>query len=231
MPKLKYFLQLDGDHDGAHFVDFFDYWWAWEFSNAFKIQFGKRKVSAGRNWLLGAFDTRLADRPFSTDFFRPGRSVGVWIQGDPTDSTHYELAATDGYRTDNLRPGDTNNEFSFSGTGWWDAVGEYGPASPVDFEHHCDPALRVGWSWATSVKGSRGSTLNETDFVRLSDGTRLTDIGAIGPLATVQQFDLNFVSLDAGFKHRGWSANAEYFVRWIGDIQADLPVSQAELTQ
>ena len=29
--RFSYFLQLDGDTDGRHGVDFFDYWWAWTF--------------------------------------------------------------------------------------------------------------------------------------------------------------------------------------------------------
>lgn len=230
-PRLKFFLQLDGDHDGGHFVDFFDYWWGWKFTEQIEFQFGKRKVAAGRNWLLGAFDTRMADRSFSADFFRPGRSVGVWLVGNPSKHSHWEIAASDGYRTDNLSPSQTNNEVAFSGTGWWDVLGEYGSASPIDFEYHCDPAVRLGYSWASSVKGSRGSNLNETDFVRLSDGTRLTDLGALAPAATVDEFDLTFAAVDAAFKYRGWSANAEYIMRWIGDIGADIPVPQSELLQ
>ena len=61
-PRLTYFYQLDGDSDGRHTVDFFDYWWAWKVSDRFRLQFGKRKVSAAsilhsRAW-LGA--TKLA---------------------------------------------------------------------------------------------------------------------------------------------------------------------------
>jgi hypothetical protein len=231
VPEMKFFLQLDGDHDGGHFVDFFDYWWGWQFSDAFELQFGKRKVAAGRNWLLGAFDTRLADRPFSTDFFRPGRSVGVWIVGDPTDNSHYEIAATDGFRTDNLTPFETNNTFAFSGTGWWDPLGSYGSATPVDFESHNDPAMRVGYSWVTSAKGQRGQFLRDTDFVRLSDGTRLTNFGALGPGATVDTFDLALLAMDAGIKYRGWSLNAEYFLRWITDIKADMPLTTSGVFQ
>ena len=80
-PRLTYFYQLDGDTDGRHTVDFFDYWWAWKVSDRFRLQFGKRKVSASRQWLLGARRTRFIDRPMSNDFFRPDRTIGIWGQG------------------------------------------------------------------------------------------------------------------------------------------------------
>ena len=73
--RLSYFYHLDGDTDGRHGVDFFDYWWAWKFNDRFRVQFGKRKVTAGRQWLLGARRTRFIDRPIANDFFRPDRTT------------------------------------------------------------------------------------------------------------------------------------------------------------
>ena len=37
-PRLTYFLQMDGDTDGFHTVDFFDYWWAWQLTIAFRFR-------------------------------------------------------------------------------------------------------------------------------------------------------------------------------------------------
>jgi len=229
--QLKYFLQLDGDTDRGHFVTFFDYWWAWKFSDKREVRFGKRKNPGSRNWILGAFDTRLADRPFSTDFFRPGRTVGVWLVGRPSDTTYYELMVGAGFRTDNLTPLDTSDEFAFGGTFWWDAWGDYGRLSPVDFEFHDDPAVRLGYSWTAANQGKRGQVLPESDFLRLSDGTRLTQTGALAPGATVEQFHVFLLSLDAAFKHRGWSMNSEYFLRLVEDIDADMPIPRSELFQ
>ena len=42
-PRLTYFYQLDGDTDGRHAVDFFDYWWAWKVSDRFRLQFENEK--------------------------------------------------------------------------------------------------------------------------------------------------------------------------------------------
>ena len=82
--RLTYFLQIDGDTDGGHVVDFFDYWWAWEFSDRFQLQFGKRKVPASRQWLLGARNTRLIDRPMAERLLSPrpyGRPFWRWQAG------------------------------------------------------------------------------------------------------------------------------------------------------
>lgn len=230
-PRLKFLLQFDGDHDEGHTADFFDYWWGWELSDTLQVQFGKRKVSASRNWLLGAFDTRLVDRPYATDFFRPGRSVGIWLVGNPTNKSHYELAITDGYRTDNLTPFQTSSKFAFSGTGWWDALGKYGSAAPSDFACHSDPALRLGLSCAHSSQGERGRALRDANFFRLTDGTRLTDPGALGPGTRVEQFDTTFVSMDAGWKHAGRSLNGEYFLRSASDIRGNLPLIRDHVFQ
>ena len=36
VPEIKYFVQLDGDTDDGHTVDFFDFWWGYQFSEAAK---------------------------------------------------------------------------------------------------------------------------------------------------------------------------------------------------
>ncbi len=230
-PKFKYFLQMDGDNDSRNVVSILDGWFAWHFSDDFEIQVGKRKVPGTRNWLLGAFDTRMIDRPFANEFFRPSRTTGIWAVGDPTSSTHYELMLGQGYNTDGLTPAEIGNNFAVAGSSWWDAIGSYGPARPTDFEFHEDLAVRVGSSWVRSAEGTPGRQLEETDFLRLTDGTRLTEPNALAPGATVTSFDVTLFAIDAAFKYRGWSANGEYFWRSITDLKANLPVPSAGLQQ
>lgn len=230
-PQFKYFWQMDGDTDSRHVVALLDGWVAWHFSDAFEVQVGKRKVPGSRNWMLGAFDTRLADRPFSNEFFRPSRTTGIWLVGDPTGSTHYELMLGQGYNTEGLTPSETGDDFAAGGTAWWNVIGNYGPARPTDFEFHDDLAVRVGSSWVSSIEGTPGRQLEEADFLRLTDGTRLTDPGALAPGATVQSFDVTLLAIDAAFKYRGWSANGEYFWRSVTDLKANLPVPDVGLQQ
>ena len=231
LPQIKYFLQMDGDNDSRNIVSILDGWFAWHYSDAFEIQVGKRKVPGTRNWLLGAFDTRMIDRSYSNEFFRPSRTTGIWLVGDPSSSTHYELMLGQGFNTDGLTPAETGNNFSVAGSSWWDVIGSYGPARPVDFEFHEDLAVRVGSSLVRSAEGTPGRHLEETDFLRLTDGTRLTEPDALAPGATVTSFDVTLLAIDAAFKYRGWSANGEYFWRSVTDLKANLPVPTVGLQQ
>jgi hypothetical protein len=230
-PQFKYFVQLDGDTDSRHVVAMVDGWVAWKFSETFELQFGKRKVPGSRNWMLGAFDTRLADRPFSNEFFRPSRTTGIWLVGNPTETTHYELMVGQGYNTEGLTPSETSDNFAVGGTAWWDVIGQYGPGRPTDFEFHDQLAVRIGSSFVSSSEGTPGRQLEEADFLRLTDGTRVTQTGALSPGITVEGFDVALLAMDAAFKYRGWSANAEYFWRSVTDLKATMPVPDVGLQQ
>lgn len=232
-PEIKYFIQLDGDTDDGHTLEFFDFWWGYQFSETCQIQFGKRKVPAVRNWLLPAFDTRLADRPLATDFFRPDRTIGLWLVGQPTEQLHYELMAGDAYRGINAPPAELNDRLAFAGTLYWDPLGPYG-SGVVDFESTCSPLVRVGHSWAYASQSGLnefGKPLGESDFERLTDGTRLTQIGALAPGAIVNCYDVWLNAVDFAVKYQGWSLNAEYLWQWIDRIRADRNVPYTDLFQ
>lgn len=228
-PRLTYFLQLDGDTDGGHAVDFFDYWWAWEFSEHFQLQLGKRKVAADRQWLLGARNTRFIDRPMANDFFRPDRTVGAFGVGKLGQSTHYEVMLGNGYNTTNLPNSVSDNLLTFAATNYFDPLGDYG-GPLVDFSSTQQLLVRLGHSFVYSPQAdnARGQPLEEADFIRLSDGTRLTQTGALAPGVTVSAFDVRLYGVDAAAKWMGWSLNSEIFFRWINEIQGDgvLPVKE-----
>lgn len=223
-PKLKYLLQADSDTDSAHVTSVLDGWAGWKFSDTFEVQLGKRKVPGTRNWLLGAFDTRMVDRSFANEFFRPSRTTGIWFVRDPSESSHYEFMIGQGYNTEGLVPSELGSNFSVGASAWRDVIGSYGPARPTDFEFHDELAVRLGTSIVTSTEGKPGRQLEETDFLRLTDGTRLTSPNALAPGATVESFQVSLLAVDAAFKYRGWSANGEYFVRRVDDLKANLPV-------
>lgn len=231
-PRLTYFLQLDGDTDGAHTVDFFDYWWAWECSDHFQVQMGKRKVTASRQWLLGARRTRFVDRPMACDFFRPDRTVGVFGVGKIGETAKYELMVGNGYNTANLRNSVTDDRFTFAATNYFDPLGDFG-GQLVDFDCTCDPLVRLGHSFVYSPQAADagGIPLDEADFIRLTDGTRLTENGALAPGVTVSDFDIFFYGVDAAMKWRGWSVDAEVFLRWIEDIRGNGALPLTDLFQ
>ena len=227
--RLTYFLQLDGDTDGREVVDFFDYWWAWKHSDALRIQLGKRKVPGSRQWLLGARDTRFVDRPIATDFFRPDRTTGVFASGKLDDGVFYELMVGNGYRTSNRNSGEINGKFAVAGTSYWEPTGAFGK-DLTDHDLHEDAVYRIGHSLTWSAQNGLnpdGTPLRETDFLRLSDGTRLLQIGALAPGVTVSEFDVTLYSVDVATKYQGWSFNSEFYFQWLNGLGGDgaLPIS------
>ncbi len=227
-PRLTYFYHLDGDTDGRHTVDFFDYWWSWKFSDRFRLQFGKRKVTASRQWLLGARRTRFVDRPMANDFFRPDRSIGLFGLGKLGSTGNYEFMIGNGYRTSNLPNSVTDDQFTYAFNQYFDPYGDFG-GQIVDFDYNCDPLIRFGHSFVYSPITSEalGNPLSETDFIRLADGTRLNQIGALSPGVTVSGVNVYFYGVDFAAKWRGWSFNSEVFLRWLKNFEADgaLPVN------
>lgn len=220
--RLTYFYQFDGDTDGRHTVDFFDYWWAWKFGDRLTVQFGKRKVSASRQWLLGARRTRFIDRPMTNDFFRPDRTIGLWALGKGPGTMKYEFMIGNGYRTSNLPNNTTDDKRTFAATQYFDPWGDFG-SQIVDYDNSREPLMRFGHSFVYSpiTSDTLGTPNQETDFLRLTDGTRLNQIGALAPGVTVSGVDVFFYGVDYGFKFRGFSFNSEVFMRWLENFESD----------
>lgn len=230
--RLTYFYHLDGDTDGRHAVDFFDYWWSWKFNDQFRLQFGKRKVPASRQWLLGARRTRFVDRPMANDFFRPDRTVGLYGLGSIGECGHYEVMVGNGYRTSNVPNNQTDDQFTYAATQYFDPWGDFG-SQIVDFDHSSDPLVRIGHSFVYSpiTADALGAPLDETDFLRLTDGTRLNQTGALAPGVTVSDVDVYFYGVDLAMKWRGWSITSEVFFRWLTELGANGPVPYSKLLQ
>lgn len=76
-----------------------------------------------------------------------------------------------------------------------------------------------------------GERQAETDFLRLSDGTRLNQVGALSPGVTVSGVNVLFYGVDFAAKLRGWSFNSKIFMRWLDDFEADAPLPVASLMQ
>lgn len=220
-PKLNYYLQLDGDTDGQDDVDFFDYYLTYRFADWLSIDFGKRKVPGTRQWMLSPRHSRLVDRPLSDEFFRPDRTVGVFAVGDLGEHFHYELMVANGYSTSNLNlVSSLNNRMAYAGTFYWDPFGDFG-RQIVDYNRSEKLLARIGHSaiyCSQSGVDNSGLALAESNYVRLTDGTLLTTRGALAPGVIVSDFDVCMYVVDVAAKWRGWSANAEFYFRWIDGI-------------
>ncbi|QDV35259.1 Phosphate-selective porin O and P [Tautonia plasticadhaerens] len=225
-PDLQYYLNLDFDTDDQHVVIAQDFWMNYRFNRGLDVYIGKAFVPGSRSWLEGSTRTQFADRSMATTFFRPDRSVGIWALGEPIDKVFYRVMLANGFNTSDLTFEEINEQLAYSGSVWSEVIGEYGRGFS-DLEWHDELAVRLGNSF-TFAPGSPADIIfnpvSEQDFVRLSDGTPLFETGALAPGVTVEDFDIYLYAVDAALKYRGLSLNAEYYFRWLQDIQADLPL-------
>ena len=220
-PNLQYFINIDADTDEQHVMKFHDFWFNYKFSDAFNLHGGKGKVAGSYTWYLGGRQFRLIDRDTATTFFRSDRTIGLWALGDfgEQDRWHYHALIGNGLRTADFTPGEVDDLIAASMMLWWDATGDYGQEFS-DLEWHDELAVRTGqtFAWSNQNQGPEDSVLPEARWVRLGNGTRLTDTGALAPGVTVTGFDYFLYSAFFLAKYQGWSANAEFYYRWINNF-------------
>ncbi|WP_166829745.1 porin family protein [Thalassoroseus pseudoceratinae] len=224
-PDLTFFTQIDGDTDGDQTLEFLDYWVANRRNEHLTLLVGRRRVPGVRQWLLSSMNTRLVDRPVPVDFFRPGRTVGLWAFGKIVDDLHYETMVGNGYRTSNLASGEFGEGFVVAGQVRWTPLAEFG-VGVTDFEYHDELAVALGQTLTFSSQNDRrlGETsLPEVDTVREINGVRLAE--AFAMFGRVTGYDVTVYSVDAAFKYRGWSMNGEYIFRSIGDLHTQSGLS------
>ena len=219
-PKLKYFVNLDADTDDGHRVRVHDFWVYYEFSDAFILNVGKGMVPGSRDWLSLSPNTHIADRSMATTFFRPDRTIGVWARGELCDDLFYHVMLGNGVNTNDLPQSEVDERFAYSMSSWWEPLGEVGKGH-ADLKYHEDAVVRLGHSftYASQTDKEDGASTGEEAFVRLSDGTRLVTPGALAAGVTVDQFNYYLYSIDAAYKYRGFSANAEFFLRWLNSFE------------
>lgn len=220
-PDLHFYLNLDFDTDDNHDAKAHDFWFNYVFSEALDLYAGKAFVPGSREWLDGSTSTHLSDRSLATSFFRPDRSVGLWATGD-LGPLKYRTMLANGFSTTDLEREDVDNDFTYATTFWSDLVGDYG-SGRGDLEFHEELAVRAGGSFTYSPvdADALGKPLGEADAVRLSNGLRLDDTGALADGVTVAEFDIFLYALDLSAKYRGFAMNSEVYLRAIDNIKAD----------
>ena len=220
---LQYFINFDFDTDDRDVLIIHDFWVNIHFSEALDVYVGKAFVPGSRAWLNGSTTTRFSDRTLACTFFRPDRTVGVLAEGEYLEDRYYRVMVGDGFNTNGLQPvpGQIDINFVYSGTTWWDIVGEYGRGYS-DLEDHQVVATKFGTSFTYARQDGRGPVEQpriEQNFIRLADGTRLTTPGALLPGVVVNEYDIMLFAVDWAWKYRGWSFDMEYYFRQIDRIR------------
>lgn len=231
-PDLEYYLNFDYGTLGDDRVTILLGWLKYRFHRALEVSLGKGKVPGGREWLITSMFTLAPDRTLATTFFRPSITTGIWAGGELNELTRYQAIVGNGFNTANVGFRDLDTNFVYAGNLWCDPWGDFGGLYS-DLDYRPTARIRFGGSLTASRQSGRqidGGTPEET-LVRLSDGTDLTEPGALGPGVSVTDYSIMLASIDAGWKHRGVSLTGEYFLRWLYDIRGSgaIPASNQNL--
>lgn len=227
-PDLNYYVNLDYASLGDDRVTILLAWLNYRFNRGFDLYFGKGKVPGAREWLLTSMYTMSPDRSMATTFFRPSITTGVWAKGEPIERLYYQAMVGNGFNTTSAGFRDLDTNFVYSANTWWEPLGEFGGLYS-DLAFHENLAVRSGASVTTSRQSTTqfDSQAPEETFIRLSDGTVLTDVGALAPGVQVTDYSLYLATFDLATKYRGISLSGEYFLRWLTEISGDGPISDA----
>ncbi len=230
--ELKYNLNIDYNTVGATQINFRAYWLAWRFSRAMTVFAGQSKVPGSREWLESFVNTLGADRSMATTFFRPSLSQGIWATGEPADGLFYHVMMSNGFNTVGATPQTLSSVMAFSGSVWWEPFGDFGNGYS-DFEWHLEPSIRIGTSLTYSPEqGPQGSTTApENSSIRLSDGTLITETGALAPGVTLNAFKIGLGTFDLSYKHRGFSASTELFSQELFGLKGSGSLPMSSISQ
>ncbi|MCU0415508.1 MAG: hypothetical protein MUE91_14110 [Ignavibacteriaceae bacterium] len=182
--------------------------------------------NVGTRSMMGTWPFFLSsDRVLAEEFFRPGFTSGVWIQGELLPTFYYHAMLGNNLSQLGTTASNLTRDLSTSIGFWWmPTTNEFGQrGGNGDFEMHEEVATRFGVSF-THARDDRQTSVdnpspNNTQ-VKLSDGVLFYETGALAEGVTVKKADFDELAIDAGVKHNGWHAQTEYFVRNLSKFDA-----------
>ena len=166
----------------------------------------------------------------ATTFFRPSITAGIWANGELCDGLFYQALVGDGFNTFTLRAAELDTNLVYSGSMWLEPLGSFGTGFS-DVETHNQLAIRFGHGYTYERKDSEptGEPGPEQTLIRLSDGTRLVETGALAPGVTVNRFVIALYAAHFGLKYRGLSFSTEYFYRRLSSLEGTAPLPFASI--
>lgn len=169
---------------------------------------------------------KVDSRTMADEFFRGSYTTGVWIRGTPVEGLDYKVMLGNNLSqlgVDSVQLDDTLDTLTGSLV-WMPTTGEYGPGGGMgDLEQHERVATRLGAHYTHSTEDRQSQPSDEdpeNTQIRLSDGTALFEIDGLAPGTQVTKARYQMFCADVGLKYRGFSFEAEYFVRWITDVDS-----------
>lgn len=179
------------------------------------------------------FWLRQDARPMAEEFFRGSFTTGVWASGELTKGVYYKTMLGNNLSQLGVDAGQLDNGFNTWSTALWWTTNNFGrSASYGDFEKHAQLATVLGGSFTRSdeTKQSQpGTDAPENSQIRLADGTGIFNVNAFGPNTQIEKAKYQMASFNGGLKFRGFSLDAEYFMRWVSDVKSTGPLPVTSL--
>jgi hypothetical protein len=204
----------------------------WQFSKALTVTGGYTGIPGSRS-LVNTFPFFTAtDRSMADNFFRPGFTQGVWASGELAHGVNYLAFLGNGLNTLNISANKIDTHLVSSGSLWWEPLGAYGEPGKArnmydDYDASKKVRVRLGTAFTRS-REDRFSNLDqsspENTSLYNSDGVLTFSTGAFAPGVTLDVATYRMWAVDAGLKWNGLAINGQYFVRWLGDFEADGPM-------
>jgi hypothetical protein len=204
----------------------------WRFNKAFTLTAGYTGVPGSRS-LVATFPFFTAtDRSMADNFFRPGFTQGAWLSGEPVKGLNYLAFVGNGLNTLSITANKIDTNLLFSGSVWWEPLGPYGEPGKSrnmydDYFASKKVRIRLGTAFTRS-RENRFSDLDqsspENTSIYNSDGVQAFATGAFAPGVTLQDATYKMWAADGGIKWNGLAVNGQYFMRWLGDFNADGPL-------
>ncbi|GAO45433.1 hypothetical protein [Flavihumibacter petaseus] len=171
-------------------------------------------------------------RPMAEEYFRGSFTTGVWLQGEIVNGLYYKTMLGNNLSQLGVDAGQLDDGFNTWSTALWHTTGDFGRLGPFgDFEKHASLATIVGGSFTRSNETRQsqpGTDAPENSQIRLSDGTGIFGLNALAPNSQVQEAKYEMASFNGGIKYKGFSFDAEYFIRWVSKFTTTgvIPVSR-----
>jgi hypothetical protein len=229
-PRLTYNLTFDYTTVSASQINFWNYWLGYKFSRGLSLFIGQAQVPGTREWLTPFVYTQGPDYSLATTFFRPSLSQGIWANGEPVDGLFYRIMLCNGFNTLGSDPSEIDSRMTLSGTIWAEPLGDFGRGFS-DFEWHEEPAVRFGTSFTYSpIQGQQGNPNQpENADIRLTNGTLITEPGALAPGVTLNVYHVALWAIDFAAKYRGVSVNGELYFRDLFNLIGNGPIPRSSI--
>jgi hypothetical protein len=208
----------------------------WRFNKFITLTGGYTGVPGSRSLVATFPFFQTIDRSMADNFFRPGFTQGAWINGELGKGLSYLAFVGNGLNTLNISANKIDTNLLTAASFWWEPLGAYSEPGKSrqmydDYFATKNPRIRLG----TSVTRSREDRFSSTEqsspdntSIYNSDGVLAFATGAFAPGVTVQEATYKMWAIDGGLKKSGFSINGQYFLRWLGDFDADGPLPIAK---